>query len=874
MDTNEYERLEQSPNNRNWKSWGPYLAERQWGTVREDYSPNGDAWNFVSHDIARSNAYRWGEEGIAGFCDYQQILCLAPAFWNGQDSILKERLFGLTNGQGNHGEDVKEIYFHLDSSPTHSYCQYLYKYPHTAFPYEDLIQKNQRDRSQPEYEIMDTGVFNNNRYFDIVIEYAKADTHDILMQITVHNRAEEPAPIHVLPHLWFRNYWKHSPEYTRPNVTALTPDCLKASSTRNGAFFLYHDAAGEQLFCDNETNNERIYQSANPTPFVKDGINNYVVNGQETVNPEKQGTKAAIWLQAIVPGKSFKVFKVRLVRNRIIEPWTNFNRIFERRRAETDTFYREFVIPEKLSPAHQHIARKAFGGLLWTKQFYYFDVHKWLNGEIKEKVPYRIDKRNTGWEHLTNRNIISMPDKWEYPWYAAWDLAFHATTFVHIDPNFAKQQLLLMLREYYMHPNGQIPSYEWNFSDVNPPVHAWGVWQVYDIDRKKTGVPDWDFLERAFQKLLMNFTWWVNRKDVNGNDIFEGGFLGLDNIGVFDRNHLPPGIKSLQQADATSWMAMFSLNMLRMSLELAKRNPAYEESAAKFFRHFLNIGWAMDNIGEKNISLWDDEDNFYYDAVQLDNGKSQRLKIRSLVGIIPLLAVEIINSKIFNQMSEFKRRAVGIIRTRTDLAQLISHIEIQNSNGYHLFSIMRGFRLENVLKRLLDEAEFLSQFGIRSLSKYHEQNPYVFNYQGRQHFIQYEPGESSSSMFGGNSNWRGPIWFPLNYLIIQALRKYYKYYGKEYIYEFPTGSGNKLNLKQIARELTMRLLHLFEKDEEGKTHYHSAHESFVNDPHFKDHHFFYEFFNGDTGQGLGASHQTGWSALIANLLLEMAEEED
>ncbi|GEO07349.1 glucosidase [Adhaeribacter aerolatus] len=871
MGIKEYERLQQSPNNRNWKYWGPYLAERQWGTVREDYSPDGNAWGFISHDMARSNTYRWGEEGIAGFCDEKQILCLAPAFWNGRDSMLKERLFGLTNAQGNHGEDVKELYYHLDSSPTHSYCKYLYKYPQAAYPYDDLVEKNKRSRLEPEYELLETGLFDGKKYFDIYIEYAKADMNDILMKITVYNRGPEEAEIHVLPHLWFRNYWKHNASYTRPSITAYSDNCIKTNSQRIGIYYLYHEK-GDQLFCNNETNNQRIYNANNELPYVKDGINDYVVNGQATVNPDKEGTKSAIWLNEKIPAGKSTIFRIRLKRNRIEDPWADFDDLFVKRQAETMSYYKDFVIPDKLSAVHKKLVRSSFGGLLWTKQFYYLDVHKWLNGSRQEMPPYRRYKRNTEWQHLTNRNVISMPDKWEYPWYAAWDLAFHTTTFAHVDANFAKQQLLLMLREYYMHPNGQIPAYEWNFSDVNPPVHAWGVWEVYTTDKKKTGVSDWDFLERAFQKLLMNFTWWVNRKDVNGIDIFEGGFLGLDNIGVFDRNHMPPGIKNLQQADATSWMAMFSLNMLRISLELAKRNPAYEESAAKFFRHFLSIGWAMDNIGEKNISLWDDEDNFYYDAVQLDNGKSQRLKIRSLVGLIPLLAVEIINSSTFDQMQEFKRRAVGIIRTRPDLAQLISHIEAKNEAGNHLFSIMRGFRLEHVLKRLLDEAEFLSDYGIRSLSKYHQENPYIFNYQGTQHTIHYEAGESSSSMFGGNSNWRGPIWFPMNYLIIQALRKYYRYYGEAYVYEFPTGSGVKLNLKQIARELTKRLLKIFEKNESGRYQYQGDNSLLATDEHFKEHHLFYEFFNGDTGQGLGASHQTGWTALVANLLIELEEE--
>lgn len=859
-------RLLKSPDNRTWKKWGPYVADRQWGTVREDYSPDGSAWDYISHDMARSNAYRWGEEGIAGFSDQHQVLCIAPAFWNGKDSILKERLFGLTNGQGNHGEDVKELYFHLASSPTHSYCKYLYKYPQQAFPYEELVKANQIGRDKPEVEILDTAAFHENRYFDCVIEYAKAGHEDILLKITVHNRGPEAAEIHVLPHLWYRNYWKHEERYSRPELTSESEHTIAAASSRNGRYVLHHDG-GAQLFCENETNNKRVYNGKNEFQYVKDGINDHVIHHKQTVNPEKRGTKSAVWWKEVVAAGSSKTFRLRLCRKNMESPWEGFEETFVQRQEESEAFYAG-VIPEGLKDDHNDLAKKAFGGLLWTKQFYYLDVFKWLYGEPGGHKPYRDNRRNANWRHLTNRNILSMPDKWEYPWYAAWDLAFHTTTFAHIDPDFAKRQLLLILRENYMHPNGQIPAYEWNFSDVNPPVHAWGVWQVYETDKQRTGVADYDFLERAFQKLLMNFTWWVNQKDVNGINLFEGGFLGLDNIGVFDRNHMPSGIKNLQQADATSWMAMFSLNMLRISLELAGKNLAYEESAAKFFRHFLNIAWAMHHIGEQEISLWDDEDAFYYDVVQLDNGKSERLKVRSLVGIIPLLAVEVISSEIFDQMQEFKTRAVGIMRSRPDLEKLITHIEEKNENGKHLFALMRGYRLENLLKRLLDEEEFLSDYGIRSLSKYHEQNPYKFGYNGSQHIISYEPGESTNQMFGGNSNWRGPIWFPLNYIIIKALLKYYDFYGDAMTYEFPTGSGNKLNLKQIAHALKDRLLKLFERDEMGKYHYHH-HEVFASDPHFKDLHLFYEFFNGDNGKGLGASHQTGWTALIANLLLEM-----
>ena len=867
----ETEKLAVSDTYKNWKKWGPYLAERQWGTVREDYSEDGNAWDFVDHEKARSNAYRWGEEGIGGFCDSREILCLAPAFWNGKDPIIKERLFGLTNNQGNHGEDVKELYFHQVSSPTHSYCKYLYKYPQNEFPYADLVNKNKRSREESEYELLDSDSFNKNAYFDCFIEYAKADFDDILMKITVVNRGSKTANIHVLPQLWYRNFWKHNNRYTRPNMKSLTDDSVNSRSSRNGNYYFYHEN-GKQLFCENETNNNRIYNSPNEVNYVKDGINDYIIEGKPSVNPEKNGSKLAIWHKLTLKAGSEKSIKVRLSKKVLESPWTNFDTIFDQRIQECEDFYGK-IIKKELPEAQQTIAKRAFSGLLWTKQFYYYDVHKWFVGGPGEQTPNRPHTRNFNWQHLTNRHVISMPDKWEYPWYAAWDLAFHMASFVEIDPYFAKEQLLLVLQESYMHPNGQIPAYEWNFSDVNPPVHSWAVWNVYEKDKNRTGIGDTTFLESAFQKLLVNFTWWVNQKDKNGTDLFEGGFLGLDNIGVFDRNHMPQGIKRMQQADATSWMAMFSLNMLRMSLELAKTNKVYEDSVAKFFKHFLNIAWAMHHIGKKDISLWDDEDNFYYDVVEMSSGATDRLKVRSLVGIIPLFAVEIIHKDLFEELKKFKIRAAEIVRTRPDLASLISNIEEANAEGNYLFSIMRGFRLEHLLKRLLDEDEFLSEYGIRSLSKYHEKHPFVFQHSGH-HQIQYEPGESRSNMFGGNSNWRGPIWMPLNYMIIQSLRKYYSFYGPTYLYEFPTGSGNKLNLKEIANELSKRLIKLFERNSEGKFQYHSDDPNYVfsKEEHFKNEHFFYEFFDGDTGKGLGASHQTGWTALIANLIMEMEND--
>lgn len=864
----ESERLAVSDNYRNWKKWGPYLAERQWGTVREDYSEHGEAWEFVDHDKARSNAYRWGEEGIGGFCDSREILCLAPAFWNGKDPILKERLFGLTNNQGNHGEDVKELYFHQVSTPSHSYNKYLYKYTQNEFPYGDLVSKNQRSREEPEFELLDSNSFKDNAYFDCFIEYAKADIDDILMKITVVNRGKDTAEIHVLPHLWYRNFWKHNKRYNRPNMKTIADNCVQSRSTRNGRYYFYHEN-GEQLFCENETNNQRIYNYPNEVDYVKDGINEHVVNGKPTVNPEKNGSKMAVWHHFKLKAGEEKSIKVRLSKNKLENPWNDFDTVFDQRIKECEEFYGE-IIKNKIPEAQQAVARKAFSGLLWTKQFYYNDVFKWLFGGPGENQPSRSNLRNWSWQHLTNRHVISMPDKWEYPWYAAWDLAFHMVSFVEIDPYFAKEQLLLVLQESYMHPNGQIPAYEWNFSDVNPPVHSWAVWTVYEKDKQRTGKADTAFLEKAFQKLLLNFTWWVNQKDTSGTDLFEGGFLGLDNIGVFDRNHMPEGIKRMQQADATSWMAMFSLNMLHMSLELSKTNIIYEESAAKFFRHFLNIAWAMHHIGKKDISLWDDQDNFYYDVVEMSSGVTDRLRVRSLVGIIPLFAVEIIHMDMFEELKKFKIRAAEIVRSRPDLASLISNIEEANTDGNYLFSIMRGFRLEHLLMRLLDENEFLSDYGIRSLSKFHKENPFVFEHHGS-HRIQYEPGESRSNMFGGNSNWRGPIWLPLNYMIIQSLRKYYAFYGSTYLYEFPTGSKNKLNLNEIANELSKRLIKLFERNAEGKFQYHSddAENHFAKDEHFRNEHLFYEFFDGDNGKGLGASHQTGWTALIANLILEL-----
>ena len=870
--SSEQERLMPLQSNK-WKKWGPYISERQWGTVREDYSHNGDAWNHITYEMATYYAYRWGEDGLAGFCDDQQILCLAPAFWNGKDPIIKERLFGLNNPQGNHGEDVKELYFHLNSSPSHSYCSFLYKYPQGEFPYDTLVQCNKLGRDLPEFEITDTSAFDKDHYFDCYIEYAKAEEEDILMKMTIYNRSSEPASIHILVHLWYRNYWRHNPRYRRPAIESIGNGVARAQSVRCGRYYLYYEE-GKPLFCENETNKFRLKGTKSDTRYTKDGIHNHIIHKTHSVNPKEKGSKMAVHTVREIAGGKKAIIRIRLTRKELNDPWLDFEAVCRKREKESHDHYR-YLFPKTLSKENREVLNKATGGLLWTKSFYYLNMFRWLHGDLSEKPPSRDSLRNKDWEHLTNRHIISMPDKWEYPWYAVWDLAFHATTFYSVDPEFAKGQLLLMLQEFYMHPNGQIPAYEWNFSDVNPPVHSWAVWHVYEKEKSITGKGDVQFLERAFHKLSINFTWWVNQKDVNGIHLYDGGFLGLDNIGVFDRNHMPKGIKNMQQADATSWMAMFTLHMIRMSIELATTNRAYEELAARYFRHFLNIAWAMHHIGEKDISLWDDEDNFYYDVVQMENGLNERLRVRSLVGIIPLFAVEVIGKNLFDGLHEFKSRVINIIKTRPDLASLISRVEEVSKGSNYLFSIMRGFRLEHLLKRLLDENEFLSPFGIRSLSKYHQDNPYTFEHNGR-HEIRYDPGESTSSMFGGNSNWRGPVWFPINYLIIQSLRKYYTYYGPEYTYEFPTGSGIKMNLNQIADQLTLRLLKLFDRDDSGKFVYHQNDKNnlFSKNPHFKDLHLFYEYFHGDTGQGLGASHQTGWTALVANLIIELNDKKE
>ena len=857
-----------SSDNREWKRFGPYLSERQWGTVREDYSEHGNAWSYITHDMARSYAYRWGEDGIGGLCDHKQTFCCALSLWNGQDTILKERLFGLSNPEGNHGEDVKELYYYLDSTPTHSYMKMLYKYPQQAFPYDQLVYVNQqRDRSQPEFELIDTGVFDEDAYFDVFIEYAKADHTDILIKFTAYNRGSAPAPIHLLPTFWFRNTWSWGYEEINPLLRAVhRKKCIAIRYEDTDDYRIFYEGNPTLLFCDNETNLRRLFNQPNVSKYPTDGIHEYLINGnQEAVNPEQQGTKVAIHYQAVVaPGEAFTV-QLRLQEGNL-QPWTHFDKIFQQRQQEADTFY-DHLQPTRLTEDERRIQRQAYAGMLWSKQHYHYDVNYWLHGDSRSlNNQARQYGRNSQWKHLVNNNIISMPDKWEYPWYAAWDLAFHCIPLARLDPLFAKRQLMLMLREYYMHPNGQIPAYEWNFNDVNPPVHAWSAWKVYTIDRDMNGKADVEFLETIFHKLLMNFTWWVNRKDSVGNNLFEGGFLGLDNIGVFDRSQGLPGGGYLEQADATAWMAMYSLNMLRIALEISHTRPYYQEMASKFFNHFLSIAGAMFNIGKENVELWDDTDAFYYDVIHPVGQPGHLLKVRSIVGIIPLFAAEILTPEMLSQLADFTRRSQWVIRNRPDLSSLVSRWYEQGKGETRLLSLVRVHRLKCILRRMLDEAEFLSDYGIRALSKHHEEHPYEYRFGDQTFSVSYIPGESDSPMFGGNSNWRGPVWFPINFLIIESLNKFHDYYGETLKLEFPTGSGNFMTLDKVAYQLAQRLINIFKLDEHQERPYLGGSRKLQHDPHFRDHIEFYEYFHGDTGRGLGASHQTGWTGLVSELI--------
>ncbi len=861
-----------------WRRWGPYLSERQWGTVREDYSSTGTAWDFFSHDHARSRAYRWGEDGLAGISDNHQRLCFALALWNGRDPILKERLFGLTGSQGNHGEDVKEYYFYLDSTPTHSYMKYLYKYPQAAFPYHQLVEENrQRNRHDLEYELLDTGVFDGNRYFDLLVEYAKATTDDILIRITASNRGPEAAELHLLPTLWFRNTWSWEPGQTPPRLRVGEPGhdyvVVVAEHPSLGRRWLFCAGTPALLFTENNSNRWRLYGVPNETLYMKDGINDYIVHGQqEAINPAQVGTKvAAHYHLTLAAGGSHTV----LLRLREAQPRSGpFGRAFiellQHRAHEADEFYAT-VIPATLSADAKQVMRQAFAGLLWSKQFYHYEVRRWLAGDpaCPPPPPERRRGRNHGWGHLYNEDIISMPDKWEYPWYAAWDLAFHCIALALIDPDFAKHQLTLFLREWYMHPNGQLPAYEWALGDVNPPVHAWAAWRVYKIEKRVRGKPDRAFLERVFHKLLLNFNWWVNRKDAEGNNVFEGGFLGLDNIGVFDRSAPLPTGGYIEQSDGTSWMGMYCLNMLAIALELARDNHAYEDVASKFFEHFVYIAHATDNVG--GHSLWDEEDGFFYDVLYLPDGTRRPLKVRSMVGLIPLFAAETLEPDIVDQLPGFKRRMQWFIDNHPEFREHLEMVQKPDGGIHRLLSITTRAELPRVLRYMLDEAEFLSPYGIRALSRYHQAHPYILTVDGTEHCVDYEPAESRTALFGGNSNWRGPIWFPVNYLLIEALQKLHYFYGDRLLVPLPTGSERQATLWEVAEELSRRLTRLFLRDADGRRPVYGGTETFQQDPYWRDLMLFYEYFHGDNGAGLGASHQTGWTALVAKLLQQSGE---
>lgn len=860
-----------------WRRWGPYLSERQWGTVREDYSVDGDAWNYFPHDHARLRAYRWGEDGLGGFSDNHQRLCFAVSLWNKKDQILKERLFGLTNQQGNHGEDCKEYYYYLDSTPTHSYMACLYKYPQQEFPYEKLeIENRNRTRHDPEYELIDTGIFDENRYFDVLIEYAKATSEDILIKITVTNRGPEPASLILLPTLWYRNTWSWDESTDRPLLDQTRCDdetvTIRCTHSTLGDRWFFCEHAGEVIFTENETNFERLFEIENQSSFTKDGINDYIVNERlETVNPTKRGTKLASRYEFQLNPRKSKIIRLRLSDQKLKHSFgSEFEKIFRIRKKEADEFY-DCLMSQYLTKDLRNIQRQAFAGMLWTKQYYNYIIEMWLNGDAKGPTPPEERKivRNSDWIHMYTDDILSMPDKWEYPWFAAWDTAFHLIPLVMIDPDFAKKQLLLLTREWYQHPNGQMPAYEWDFSDVNPPVHAWAAWRIYKIENKIYGYKDKLFLERVFQKLLLNFTWWVNQKDRFGLNIFQGGFLGLDNIGVFDRSgrHLEEDIpfSSLDQADGTAWMAMYCLNLLRLALELAQDNPAYEDIASKFFEHFLYIASAIEKVG-----LWDEDDGFFYDKIHLPNEEHLSLKVRSMVGLIPLFAVDVFDQALISNLPDFKRRMEWFLENRRDLSQNVICQKGEESGGY-ILSIVQKDQLELILTKLLDENEFLSPFGIRSLSKFHEENPYIFNIGDHQHTVSYEPGESSSGMFGGNSNWRGPIWFPVNFMIIEALQKFHHFFGTSLQVEWPTTSGNKMTLWEVSQEISKRLVKIFQRNNEGERPVFIKNEKFQNDPWWRNYLLFFEYFNGETGAGIGASHQTGWTGLVAKLIQQYGE---
>jgi len=871
-ETSEQHRLNAARENGTpWKKWGPYLSERQWGTVREDYSQDGNAWDYFSHDQSRSRAYRWGEDGLAGISDDKQQLCFAIALWNGRDPILKERLFGLTNSEGNHGEDVKEYYFYLDSTPTHSYMKYLYKYPQQEFPYRDLVEKNRsRSREELEYELLDTGIFDDDRYFDVFVEYAKADTEDILVRITVHNRGPEAAELHLLPTLWFRNTWSWEQGDTRPTLRQVKDGTVLASHPQLGDRTLHCDGAPQLLFTENESNADRLWGQPNATQYVKDAFHNYVISGnQNAVDPSKAGTKTAAYYRLEVPAGGSKVVRLRLSAQPGADSFKTFDEIFASRVADADEFYAR-ITPASLSEDERRVHRQALAGMLWSKQYYYFDLDRWLEEHKSHPMTGSTqgNARNTEWFHMLNRDIISMPDKWEYPWYAAWDLAFHTIALSLVDFDFAKDQLLLMLRNLYAHPNGQIPAYEWNFSDVNPPVHAWATLFLYNVE-KELGRSDLRFLEQSFQGLMQNFNWWVNRKDPSGKNVFAGGFLGLDNIGVFDRSAQLPTGGHLDQADGTAWMAFYCQNMLEIAMILTEYDSMYEDIAFRFLEHFVWITYAMDRIGEHHDEMWDSQDGFFYDLLHLPNGDAMRLKVRSLVGLLPLCASTVLEANGILQRHPRMMELVALFWKRHP--DLMKHIAPADGKfkGYsdrRLLSVCNKEKVERILAYMLDENEFFGPYGIRSISRFHLDHPFVFNLSGQEYRVQYLPAESNNGMFGGNSNWRGPVWMPVNGLLIRALLNLYQFYGDDFKVECPTGSGKYMTLFEVAKELGRRLSSIFLRDADGKRPVYGGAKKFQEDPHWKDYILFYEYFHGDNGAGLGASHQTGWTGIIARSL--------
>lgn len=875
-DTKEFKRLEDHKVQKaNWKNWGPYLSERAWGTVREDYSPQGRAWHYFPHEHARSRVYRWNEDGIAGISDRNQYICFSIALWNGRDHILKERFFGLSGPQGNHGEDVKEYYFYLDNLPTHSYMKMLYKYPQKKFPYAELVAENMRRGYQErEYELIETEAFDQNRYFDVFVEYAKASEEDILIQVTIENRGPESAECHILPQIWFRNTWswgyKDGPMKDVNGKPRLYRDgkAIKLDHPTIGSYYLYCEDDLETLFTENETNHYLLWGTNNESPYVKDAFHRYVVNGEHlAVNPRQEGTKAAYNFAGVIFPNGKKILRLRLSKHPQTEPFAHFEDIVKEKQVEADEFF-QAVAKRQLSEEEKRVQRQAFAGLLWSKQLYYYDVDQWFKGDPAYPPPSeaRKDIRNGGWEHLVNFDIISMPDKWEYPWYATWDLSFHCIPLVLIDAEFAKRQLILMTREWYMHPNGQLPAYEWDFNDVNPPVHAWAVWRVYKIDAKIQGKADRPFLEGLFHKLMLNFTWWVNRKDKDGLNIFQGGFLGMDNISLFDRSKPLPSGGQIDQSDATAWMAFYCIIMMKMALELSIEDPVYQDSATKFFEHFQRIAQAMQSCGQLKHSLWNDEDGFFYDILHLPDGSIQHLRVRSLVGLLPLFAIEVIEPELLKKNPIFARRIEWFMNRQRDTHRIMSDIERTGEGGRHLMAILGKDKLRSILRYLFDENEFLSEYGIRSLSKYYYEHPYSFNIEGTEYTVKYQPAESDSGLFGGNSNWRGPIWMPLNFLIIESLQKYYYYYGDSFKIDFPTRSGNQVTLKEAADLLSKRLINIFVPDKNQKRPFQPRRGQFQTDPHWKDLMLFHEYFHGETGEGLGASHQTGWTSLIAKLI--------